>query len=84
MRLVRVAWFSDFMQLLNSITKHYTKNEYLPNHILFCTISLLQEQKLNHRNYYEQKINMIYFIQAKGYDMNMHANILCMNMHGFL
>jgi hypothetical protein len=27
---------------------------------------------------------MIYFIQAKGYDVNMHANILCMNMHEFL
>jgi hypothetical protein len=26
---------------------------------------------------------MIYFIKAKGYDMNMHANIQCMNMHGF-
>ncbi len=47
-------------------------------------IYLLQKHKLNHRNYYEKKINMIYFIQAKGYDMNMHANIPCMNMHGFL
>jgi hypothetical protein len=53
--------------------------------IIYCTtIYLLQKQKLNHRNYYKQKINMIYFIQAKGYDTNMHANILCMNMHGFL
>jgi hypothetical protein len=27
---------------------------------------------------------MLYFLQAKGYDVNMHANILSMNMHGFL
>jgi hypothetical protein len=27
---------------------------------------------------------MIYFIQVKGYDMNMHAKIPSMNMHGFL
>jgi hypothetical protein len=26
---------------------------------------------------------MIYYIQAKGYDLNMHAKIQCMNMHGF-
>jgi hypothetical protein len=26
---------------------------------------------------------MIYFIQVKWYDMNMHAKIQCMNMHGF-
>jgi hypothetical protein len=26
---------------------------------------------------------MIYFIQDKGYDMNMHAKIQCMNMHGY-
>jgi hypothetical protein len=26
---------------------------------------------------------MIYFIQAQGYNMNMHAKIQCMNMHGF-
>jgi hypothetical protein len=32
---------SDFIQVLNSIRKHYTKNEYFPKHILFITISLL-------------------------------------------
>jgi hypothetical protein len=27
---------------------------------------------------------MIYFAQGKEYDMSMHANIHCMNMHEFL
>jgi hypothetical protein len=45
--------FSDFMQVLNIKRKHSTKNEYFPKHILFTTIYLLQEQKLNHRNYSE-------------------------------
>jgi hypothetical protein len=26
---------------------------------------------------------MNYFIQASGYDLNMHGNIQYMNMHGF-
>jgi hypothetical protein len=56
---------SDFMQVLNIIRKHYTNNEYFPKHMVFTMIYLLQEQKLNPRNYSEQKINMIYFIQAK-------------------
>jgi hypothetical protein len=57
--------------------------------ILLGIFNLLQfiyykKQKLNPRNYSEQEINMIYFIQDKGYDMNMHANIPYMNMHGCL
>jgi hypothetical protein len=38
----------DFMQLLNFKRKHSTKNEYFLMHILFTTIYLLKEQKLNH------------------------------------
>jgi hypothetical protein len=53
---------SDFMQILNIIRKHYTKNEYFPMPHLFTTIYLLQEQKLNPRNYFGQEINMSYFI----------------------
>jgi hypothetical protein len=43
--------FSDFMQVLNSIRKHSTKNKYFTKQILSTTIYLLQEHKLNHRNY---------------------------------
>jgi hypothetical protein len=37
-----------FMKILNSIMKHYTKNEYFSMHILFTILYLLEKQKLNH------------------------------------
>jgi hypothetical protein len=43
--------------------KNYTKNEYFSRHIPFSIIYLLQEQKLNHNKYYEQKIIMSIFVQ---------------------
>jgi hypothetical protein len=61
MRFVRLTWFSDFIQVVNIIRKHYTNNEYFPRHIVFTTIYLLQEHKLNPRNYSEHKIIMIIF-----------------------
>jgi hypothetical protein len=73
MILVRLTRLSNFKQLLNYIRKHTTKSEHLSRHILFTTIYLLQEQKLNHRNYSKQKIIMSNFIQATEYDMDMHA-----------
>jgi hypothetical protein len=76
--------FSDFMQVISSITKHPTKIEHCSKHNLFSTIYLLKEQTLNHRNYSKQKINMSYFIQSKKYDMNIHAKIQCIIMHGYL
>jgi hypothetical protein len=63
---------SDFMQVLNSIRKHPIKDEYFPMHILFTTIYLLQEQKLNHRNYSEWEINMDNFIQDTEHDVHMY------------
>jgi hypothetical protein len=75
---------SDYMQVLNSIRKHYTQNKYFPKPILFSIIYLLQEQKLNPRNYSKQKIIMSNFVQAKGYDMIMYEIFQCMNMHLFL
>jgi hypothetical protein len=42
---------SDFMQALNINRKHYTKNDYFSRHTLFSIIYLLQEKKLNLRNY---------------------------------
>jgi hypothetical protein len=53
---------SDFMQVLNSIRKHSTKTEYFRKHIQVTTVSLLQEHNLNHRNYYENEINMTKFV----------------------
>jgi hypothetical protein len=51
----------DFMQLLNINRKHPTKNEYFSRHDVFTIICLLQDQKLNPRNYSEQKLNVINF-----------------------
>jgi hypothetical protein len=62
MRFVRLTWFSDFIQVVNIIRKHYTNNEYFPRHIVFTMIYLLQEHKLNPRNYSEHKIIMIIFL----------------------
>jgi hypothetical protein len=44
----------------------------------------LQKQKLIYNKYFEQKIIMSYFIQAKEHDGSMHAKIKCMNIHGVL
>jgi hypothetical protein len=37
----------DFIHVLYSIRKHYTKVEYFSKHILFITIYLLLDLKLN-------------------------------------
>jgi effector-binding domain-containing protein len=65
----------DFMQVLNSIRKHYTKNEYFPKHILFTTIYLMQEQKLNPNKYSEKDINMRNFVETTEHDVHMHAKV---------
>jgi hypothetical protein len=59
---MNLIMLSDFMQILNSRRKHPTKNKYFPMHILFTTFYLLQEQKLNHRNYSKLKIIMRFFV----------------------
>jgi hypothetical protein len=41
--------------------------------ILFSTIYLLQEEILNHRNYFEQEINMTNFAHAIENDVHMYA-----------
>jgi hypothetical protein len=65
--------FFDFMYVLNSIRKHYTKNKHFPKHILFSTLYLLQEQKLHPRNYSEQDINMSNFVHTTENDVHMYA-----------
>jgi hypothetical protein len=62
MQFIDLIMLYHFMQALNIKRKHPTKNEYFPMHILFTTIYLLQEQRLNHMNYYMQKINMRNFV----------------------
>jgi hypothetical protein len=38
------------MQVVYSVWKHYTKVRYFPKHILFSTIYLPLDYKLNHEN----------------------------------
>jgi hypothetical protein len=54
--------FYDFIQALLIKRRNPTNNEHLPKHILFTTIYLLQEQKLNPINYSEHKIIMSIFV----------------------
>jgi hypothetical protein len=84
MHFISLNILSDFMQDLSIKRKYYTKDDQFSSRTLFSIISLLQEQELNHSNYFEQELNARNFIQAKEHDMNMHAKIQCMNMHGFL
>jgi hypothetical protein len=53
---------SDFVQVLYSARKFYTKKQYFPKHKLVYTISLLQEQRLNPRNYSKQELIMKFFV----------------------
>jgi hypothetical protein len=74
----------DFLQVLYSARKFYTKKQYFPKHKLFYTLSLLQEQRLNPRNYSKQELIMIIFVWAIDHDMNMHAKIQSISKYRYL
>jgi hypothetical protein len=59
MRFIHLIMLFDFIQVLNILRKHPTKNEYFCMHILFTTIYLLYKQKLNPRIY--STLNYEYF-----------------------
>jgi hypothetical protein len=52
--------------------------------ILYLLQFILQEQRLNPRNYFEQEINMENFIKAKEYGNNMYEKFQYLIMHGCL
>jgi hypothetical protein len=56
---------------------------YLYIYIIFTIIYLLQEQKLNSRNYSDQVTIMIIFSQANAHDVHMHAKIQYLLLHRF-
>jgi hypothetical protein len=74
----------DFMQVLYSIRKHCTKNEYFPKYIQFTIIYLMQEYKLNPSTYFEKKINISNFVQATENDVHMHAGVQGLILYVFL
>jgi hypothetical protein len=70
---MHLIFFFNFLQVLYSARKFYTKKQYFPKHKLFYTLSLLQEQRLNPRNYSKQELIMGILVWAIDHDMNMHA-----------
>jgi hypothetical protein len=84
MHYVCLNHFPDFIQVLYSIRKHSTRNEYFPVHIIITTIYSLTEPNLNHGKYYEQELNMGNFAQSTEYDAHNHARIQDLMIHGVL
>jgi hypothetical protein len=56
MRFIYLIMFSDFLLVLHSARKLYTKNQHFSNYKLFSTISLLEKQRLNPTNYSKPEI----------------------------
>jgi hypothetical protein len=74
----------DFKEVEYNMRKLCTNKYYFPKHILFTMIYLLQEQNLNPRNYSEQEIILIIFVQATGYKEYMYAKFGCSGIYRFL
>jgi hypothetical protein len=72
------------MQSLSIKRKHYTKTDHFSRHSLFSTIYLLQEWKLNHRDYFEKEINMGNIIQATENDVHMYSKFGDFTFYVFL
>jgi hypothetical protein len=64
-----------------SLYKFYaSRGGILPRMVIFLSrFNLLQfiivKQRLKSNNYYEQKINMSYFVKATEHNMSIHAKI---------
>jgi hypothetical protein len=54
--------FSNFMQVLNSAREFYTKTQHFSHYKSFSTISLLQKERLNPKNYSTQELIMELFV----------------------
>jgi hypothetical protein len=52
---MNLIMLSDYMKVLNRKRKHPINNEYFSTHILFTTIYLLQEKKLNPTNHFDRE-----------------------------
>jgi hypothetical protein len=72
---MHLIFLSHFLHVLYSERKFYTKKQYFLKNKLFYAISLLQEQRLNPRNYSKQALIMGIFVWSTGHDMHMHAKI---------
>jgi hypothetical protein len=84
MRLIDIIIFSDFMQVLYIKRRYPIKNEYFLMHILFTTIYLFQEHKLNHENYSKKEINMGNFLQTTDHYVHIYAKFGGLTCYEFL
>jgi hypothetical protein len=84
MRFKSLTMVYDFLQVIHIKRCQSTRNDHLPMYILFTIIYLLQEQKLNPRNYSEQVTIMIIFAKANDHYVHMHAKIQYLILHRFL
>jgi hypothetical protein len=75
MNLLPLLMPYDFIQVLHSVSKLYTKNSYFCNHNLFPTNSLLKKQILNPRNYSKQELTIELFMWATNNDINIYTKI---------
>jgi hypothetical protein len=62
MGFIHLIMSSNFIHVLHSAMEFNTKNHYFSNHKLFSTISLLQKQRLNSRNYSKQELILELFV----------------------
>jgi hypothetical protein len=84
MHYVSPIKLSVFMQVLGIHRKHYAKNEYFSKRTLFSIIYLLQEHRLNPRNYSKHEIVMSNFVQSTYHDLHMHTKLQCINIYRYL
>jgi hypothetical protein len=62
MHYIHPNFLFAFKHALNSARKFPTKNQYFSKHILFSTIYLFQEHKLNASKYPKKEIIMALFM----------------------
>jgi hypothetical protein len=84
MHYIHLILTSNFLHVLSSTRKLYTKNYYFSKHKLFSTNSLLQEQRLSLRNYSKQELIIKSFVQPTNHNVNIHAKIQFICMYRYL
>jgi hypothetical protein len=71
----------DFIHIIYSTRKHYTKVEYFPRHNLFITIYLLLNQNLNHNNKSMQETNLSKFVKVTKNEVYMYAKFEYLDLY---
>jgi hypothetical protein len=80
---MRLTQLYEFIQVIYSINKYYTKVEYFSKHNLFIINYLLLDYKLIHNNNSMQETNMSNFVQATEYEVYMYAKFEQLTIYRF-